>query len=206
MLVFHTYLTVRASIQEDSEHKPKRLTLDPMYQVTMILFPYLLFVFFIIAGVATVIAEPAEVTLSRRILYCAVGHGGYSMFISGVTAAVTFFTICVDVLLGIALWKVLSKHRWNLLLADHDAPFDVCFALRVFSSGVYLLIACGFAILAIVIPTVVTDIFTSTVSIFIVLMFGTRQAVWRGATARWPWHSIRKGEEPEISTSKYSRS
>lgn len=84
------------------------------------------------------------------------------MFVAGVNAAIVLLTVYVEgkssrtqehmiivlkrwiVLLGLALYRVLSRHNWQLASADRDAPFDLCFALRVFFSGVYILITCGY--------------------------------------------------------------
>ncbi|KZW02551.1 hypothetical protein EXIGLDRAFT_829089 [Exidia glandulosa HHB12029] len=199
MLVWHTWLTVRASIVEQAEDKPKRLRLDPMYLTTMILFPYILLVFFAMAAAATLGAHHEEVTLERRVLYCAVAHGAFSVFVSGVNAAILLLTLCVEVLLGRALWRAMARHQWCLCDTDRDEPFDVCFALRVFWSGIYLLVSCGFAIFAVVKASVIPDIFEGTVAIFVALIFGIRWTVWNALVDLVPWRR-RRGVTKEAKT------
>ncbi|EJD55552.1 hypothetical protein AURDEDRAFT_109836 [Auricularia subglabra TFB-10046 SS5] len=181
MLVWHTWLSVRASVAEDKVYKPKRLALDPMYEITMLVFPYVLLLFFAVAGAATVIKEPEAVTLTRRIFYCSTSHGGYSMFAATVTLVIIAGTGIVEVLLGIALWRVLTKSSATALhLMAADAPFDLSFALRVFASGLYVLASCGFALTALLKrDSIESDVFAATVANFVAVAFGTRREVWR---------------------------
>lgn len=181
MLVWHTWLSVRASVEEDKVYKPKRLALDPMYEITMLVFPYVLLLFFAVAGAATVIKAPDAVSLTRRVFYCSTSHGGYSMFAAAVTLVIIVGTAVVEVLLGIALWRVLTKSSATALhLMAEDAPFDLSFALRVFASGLYVLASCGFALTALLKRnSIESDVFAATISIFVAVAFGTRREVWR---------------------------
>jgi len=62
----------------------------------LLLLPYVLFLGFGTLGAVVAMSDPAAVTLSRRVLYCAVGHGQYSTSTSATTAAFLLLASVVE--------------------------------------------------------------------------------------------------------------
>ncbi|KZV86155.1 hypothetical protein EXIGLDRAFT_774923, partial [Exidia glandulosa HHB12029] len=126
--------------------------------------------------------HPADVSLTRRKLYCSVAHNPLSIVVSLFTAAILLSTIYYEVRIMLTLRRTYNGLRGTEF--EERAGVDAHLVLRVAIFGVYAIVGFILSLVSVFVSTPAPDLFIATVPLVIALVFGI-QADIQGEWAFW---------------------
>ncbi|KAJ8523240.1 hypothetical protein ONZ45_g332 [Pleurotus djamor] len=144
------------------------------FTVLTVAAPYIILMIFFTATLAISQSRPNEVTRNRRVLYCTLHYTPLYTGMAIVTAIVCFAVTCLEVQLGLILYR-----NWRAIRSARRASgAEIALLLRVFLFGIYVFIGMVVNVFTVFDrSSVFPDIFAATIGLVVFIIFGTQTDV-----------------------------